>query len=160
MSSPLDVRLILVTAEPGDPADGDSYSGSPVEMLSSSVKSFYKYMEADSLRRNGRGSPFHRNLKDILDLCWPGLSLREQLHVTWYTNAVLCSALVSGGKVPKIIEDTCVTTYLAKQLDLLPQAFILALGGKAERRLKRNGIRVNYCAQHPSARLNTKPRES
>jgi hypothetical protein len=57
MASPDDIRLILVTAEPGDPADGDCYSGSPSDMLSSTVAAFYEYMLADSLRREGRGSP-------------------------------------------------------------------------------------------------------
>jgi hypothetical protein len=88
------------------------------------------------------------------------MALQEQLRLTWYTNAVLCSAHVSGGVVPRIIEDTCVTEYLAKQVDLLPQAFVMALGSKAERRLKRNGVRVDYCAQHPSARANTRPKDS
>jgi hypothetical protein len=32
------IRLVLVTAEPGDPADGESYQGSPAEMLRARVQ--------------------------------------------------------------------------------------------------------------------------
>jgi hypothetical protein len=34
----------------------------------------------------------------------------------------------------------------------LPQAFVLALGGKAARRMKKGGLRYDAQAHHPSAR--------
>jgi hypothetical protein len=155
-----DIRLALVTAEPGDPADGESYSGSPDQMFHESMSMFTRSLDEDGLRRGGQTAPFHKNLRKILDLCWPQDSFEDQLRKTWFTNAVLCSALVSGGSVPRAIEDTCVSAYLARQIDLLENAFVLTLGGKAEHRLQRNGVRVDFGAQHPSARPNTRPDES
>ena len=154
------IWLVIVTAEPGDPGSGESYSGTAEEMLNARLYLFKKFIQTDALARNGRKAPFHRNLRSILDLCWPGMSLDRQLASTWITNAVLCSARKSGGTVSRKIENACVSTYLKRQLQLLPNAYVLALGGKARERLKRGDVNVHGCAQHPSARQNTSPTQS
>lgn len=154
------VRLILVNAEPGDPADGERYEGPSTEWVSSHSEIVESMLEGDSLRRGGRPAPFHRNLRKILDLCWPGETLGEQLEKTWITNAVLCSAGISGGKVDRAVENTCVASYLTPQIEALPNAFVLALGGKAALRLRRQKVRIDGVAQHPSARPNTSPEVS
>lgn len=147
-----EVKLVLVTAEPGNPASNEHYEPPAETYVERHAALVGDFLEFDGLRRKGRPAPFHRNMRRILDACWPGVSLAEQLRRTWLTDAVLCSAPVSGGQVNQTVEDTCVQTYLAKQIDLLPDAFVVALGGKAERRMQRNDIRIDATAQHPSAR--------
>lgn len=154
------IRLILVNAEPGDPADDERYEEPSTEWVSSHSKIVEGMLENDSLRRGGRPAPFHRNLRKILNLCWPEVPLARQLEVTWITEAVLCSARASGGKVIKEVERTCVETYLAPQIGILSNAFVLALGGKAKARLRRQNLRIDGIAQHPSARASTKPEAS
>ena len=58
---------------------------------------------------------------------------------TWITEGVLCSAKVTTGRIPAGVERECAMRYLGQQLALLPRAFVIALGRKAERRLQRAG---------------------
>lgn len=134
-----EVKLVLVTAEPGDPLPGEVHSG---------IESTVAY----SLRGLREGvTPFHRNVCLILNLCFPNRSLNEQLRWTWRTNSVLCSAMEECGPVPRAVESTCMRRYLASQLALLPHALVAALGGKAQARLAREGIAF-FPALHPSSR--------
>jgi len=87
-----------------------------------------------------------------MDLCLPDMDVTEQFRLTWYTNAVKCSAHKSGGRIPGHVSDNCVNTYLKHELAALPNAFVIALGRKAERRMQRNGIKFDAFAFHPSAR--------
>ena len=153
--------LVLVTAEPGDPADGETYIATDVELMLRAVDSLGRSALGDGdMKRDGRPTPFHRNLRRILDFCWPGCTLDEQLQKTWITPTVLCSASISGGPVPSVVENACAKRYLLPQLQLLPDAFVLALGGKAGARLRRAGRRADAAAQHPSARPNSMPERS
>jgi hypothetical protein len=147
-----DVRLILVTAEPGDAVDGEKYEGDPATWIAANADIFFMAMSDDSLRRDGRLTPFHRNLKKLLDLCLPNMGLPEQLRLTWFTNTVKCAAKESGGSVPRIVEDTCVGSYLKREIAALPNGFVIALGDKAARRMRRHCIRIDAIALHPSAR--------
>lgn len=134
-----EVELVLITAEPGDPLPGEVHVG---------IESTVAY----SLRGLREGlTPFHRNICLILDLCFPDQTLDEQLRRTWRTNSVLCSATVECGPVPRAVESACMRRYLAPQLALLPHALVAALGGKAQRRLAREGIGF-FPALHPSSR--------
>ena len=128
-------------------------------MLSEHIKFFEELLDEDGLRRSGRPAPFHSKLKTILDLCWPGKSLEEQLRLTWITNSVKCSA-ASRGEIRREIEEKCVSSYVKREIEALPNAYVLALGGKAGKRLRAADVRVNGDAQHPSARPNTNPRAS
>lgn len=150
-----EVRLVLVTAEPADPADGESYSDDAQTLIEQHADYSAKVLKEDSLRRNGRAARFHRNLRRILELCWPTLSFEEQLQKTWYTDAVLCSAVKSGGKIDRRVEEECVRRYLAPQIDALAGAFVIALGGKAKVRMLRHGVRFDATAYHPSAQSST-----
>ena len=51
-----------------------------------------------------------------------------------------CSAQKVGGKVAREIEEACAAKYLKAELACLPNAYVLALGGKAQKRLKRAGV--------------------
>ncbi len=157
------VKLILVTAEPGSPSDGESYSeGDPEVMLRQHIEFFERIFREDGLRRGGRHAPFHSGLRTILDLCWPEpeMGLEEKLSLTWFTNAVKCPAATSGGKIPRGIEETCVSSYVKREIEALPNAYVLALGEKARKRLRAADVRVDGHAQHPSARRNTNPQAS
>jgi hypothetical protein len=156
----VDIRLILVTAEPGDPADGETYIGSPRDMVLQYSARAYTALESLNLRRGGRPAPFHKNLRLLIDLCWSEMTFPEQMRRTWITPAVLCSAPVSGGSVPRAVSERCAASYLRPQIDALPAAFVIALGSKAAERLRLCGARCDFVAQHPSARPNTKPLDS
>lgn len=147
-----DVRLIIVTAEPGDPPDAAGYRGTPADMVRNSLRIFHEAMANGGIERRGRPTPFHRNMRRILDAFWPDEPLETQLRKTWTTNAVLCPAEVSGGAHADHVERTCAHTYLARQLELFPTAFVLALGGKARDRMRAAGLRFDAVGLHPSAR--------
>jgi hypothetical protein len=156
-----DVKLVIVTAEPGDPPDDANYQGSAADMLHNSLRLFTEAMQRGGLDRPGRPTPFHRNMRQILDCFFPGQSLEEQLRETWTTNAVLCPAQVSGGPHLARVEAACTGTYLSRQLTLLDHAFVFALGNKARDRLIAAGLRFDSVGCHPSARVsNTDKRAS
>ena len=125
-----DVRLVLVVAEPGDPHVGESH---PAETPTGVVDSTSSY--AYRCFRDGKDQ-FHRNVRRILDMCFPGMSFDEQMRVTWITESVLCSAGAEGGSVPGPVTMECRRRYLEPQLRALPNAVVVALGSKAAKRLK------------------------
>jgi hypothetical protein len=135
-----DVRLVLLTAEPGNPLAGEAYHGSPLEMLEQAHGFNFDLVEHSRVRKD-RNFIFHRNLRLVLDLAWPGLSLERQLQRTWITDTYLCSARTEGGSVPTAAEQRCAGSYLRQQLALFPAAsLVIALGGKAKARADRIGI--------------------
>jgi len=147
-----DVKLVIVTAEPGDPPDDVNHPVNSIDMVHNSLRLFTEAMERGHIKKAGP-TPFHRNLLSILDYFFPHQNLNQKLKQTWTTNTVLCPARVSGGVHPKIVEMTCTTTYLAPQLTLLRNAFILVLGNKAANRLSAAGLRFDAVGRHPSARV-------
>jgi hypothetical protein len=145
-----DVQLVIITAEPSTPLKDDTYAGSPKKMISKELSLFEKYMRGHVADNKSRYFP---NLKEILDNFFgPNRSLDDKLKSTWFTTSVKCAAERTGGPVKRNIEIACTDLYLKRELGLLPNAFVLALGGKARDRLKRVGIYVNAWAHHPSAR--------
>lgn len=126
-----DVKLIIVTAEPGDPRAGEKQSVDADDLrgsLSRVCEFTYRQMEA-------RFSQYHANVRAVLDLCWPGLDLRNQMIRTWITESVLCSAPVTTGPAPHAPH--CGTEYLAAQLAIFPNTPVIALGRKAQQRTRR-----------------------
>jgi len=85
---------------------------------------------------------------DLLENLRPSLAPRAEL------------AGVSGGAVPKSVEKACGERYLLNMIVALPNAIVVALGGKAERRLRDLGRPANIVAQHPYARPNTRRERS
>lgn len=124
-----DVALVLVVAEPGDPHVGETHPHMPSAALESTVKHAYECL------RSGRDL-FHRNIRTILDLCWPDLALDAQLRRTWITESVLCSARSEGAALPMRVASECRARFLDRQLDVLPHALVAALGAKAQQRLR------------------------
>lgn len=133
---PSNVKLILVCAEPGDPHHEEHHEadGTLAGFIESTCSYSWQCLE-------NKKEQFHQNVRHILDLCWLGKSFHQQMRRTWRTNAVLCSAKLEGGHVPVQIERECVNRYLVRQLNLFSDARIIALGGKAQKRLKRAGVR-------------------
>lgn len=126
-----DVRLVLVFAEPGDPQPGEVYSNErPDEMIAAVTDTAYRCFS------NGQDL-FHRNVRWFLSQAFPGLTFDDQLRHTWLTEGRLCSFTEEvGGRKDR----RCADYYLARQLDALPNAKMVAAGGKAQeylRRLKR-----------------------
>lgn len=126
-----DVRLVLVCAEPGDPHVSEAYPehGTPDEQFASS----YEYV--CNCLRDGK-DVFHRNIRLIMDDCFPGLTFDEQLRYVWLTDSVKCSASREGGNIPVATARECCSRYLEREIALFPQAIIVALGRKAAKRLK------------------------
>jgi uracil-DNA glycosylase len=79
---------------------------------------------------------FHRNVRKILDMCFPGESFDVQMQKTWMTESLLCSAPKESGAVAASAWRACSTCYLKPQINLLPKAVVVALGSKAQTRLK------------------------
>lgn len=123
-----EIELILVFAEPGDPHDSESHTD---------IESAYHY--ACDCFKFGKDQ-FHRNVRAILDLCWPNMPFDEQMKKVWLTESVLCSASVECGSIPKQATLTCGSNFLLPQLQLLPEALIVGLGSKAQSRLSAIGV--------------------
>jgi len=124
-----EVALVLVVAEPGDPHFAEAHPAEPEAALGSTYAYAYRCF------RDGKDL-FHRNVRAILDLCFPGMTFDEQMRRTWLTESVLCSALKEGGSVRGAVGTACRSRYLARQLALLPNAVVAALGSKAAVRMK------------------------
>ena len=126
-----DIELVLLVAEPGNPQPGESHviTGNAREDLQKICAYVYQHYE------NGTDL-FHRNIRYILNICWPGLDLYQQLKKTWVTETYLCSAPVETGPVRRASERVCAATYLDPELRLLEGRTIVALGGKSQRRSK------------------------
>ncbi len=85
LSTIADVQLVLVTAEPGDPHPTERYPvGPPQAILEAACRHAY-----DSYA-NGKDL-FHRNVRSILDRCFPGMPFAQQLRRAWLVDAYLCS---------------------------------------------------------------------
>ncbi len=135
IGEPEEVRLVLVCAEPGDPHASESHvgDGSPAGRLSS-VSSYTWACFA-----HGKDQ-FHRNIRELLNLCWPRLMFEQQMRKTWITDSVLCSASRECGPVGRRMEQECAKRYLAPQVRKFQGALVVALGRKADERLRRAGI--------------------
>jgi hypothetical protein len=126
-----DVALVLCIAEPGEPSNTADAQPSTVACEVPPLVA-----ESTGAAFRDRPSAFHSNVRFLLECCWPGISFEEKLRRSWITEGVLCSATVTTGRVAVSVERECARRYLAAELRLLSNAFVIALGRKAERRLK------------------------
>lgn len=137
-----DVRLVLVVAEPGDPHEGESHPAEPAAALESTFQYSYRCLQTGK-------DLYHRNIRRILDMCFPGMSFDEQMRRTWKTESVLCSAAKEGGAVPRVVEQACRTRFLERQLELFANAIVAALGAKAAKRLRGRTFVPAFAAAPP-----------
>ena len=128
-----EIRLVMVLAEPADPASNEDYSskGREMELAFAYAEKCYLYCGADG----------HDNVRKIVHSCFPSLKLLDAMRKVWITESVLCSALTSGGNIRVACVDRCGSDYLGPQLQLLlkanPNAIVAAMGSKAIARLNR-----------------------
>jgi len=136
-----EVRLVLECAEPGDPHSSEAHEndGSPEGQLASVNRYAWECFST------GRDL-FHRNVRTLLNHCWPEATFEEQMQRTWITDSVLCSALKECGPVQRSMERECAERFLVPQLNQFPDAVVVALGRKAAGRLSRAGIKGFECA--------------
>lgn len=129
-----EVELVLVYAEPGDPGTNEVHTGmeSVLKIAMTPVAGI-------------KNSLFHANLQHILNLCWPNMEPARQMRRVWMTESVLCSAEKPTGYIPVGIVRECGERYLLRQLKLFPSALVVALGNKAQNRLRMIGY-TNFLA--------------
>jgi hypothetical protein len=131
----VDVKVILVCAEPGDPHPEECHEadGTAEGRLDSACHYAWECFA------HGKDQ-FHRNIRNILDMIWPELSFREQMNKTWITDSVLCSAKTEGGSIPRKVVQECTKRYLKNQIMMFANAKVVALGKKAQSRLMQANI--------------------
>ena len=126
-----EVQVVIVVAEPGDPfsSDRSGHDVSPRELMAQTCRATFENYDAGK-------NLFHRNVRFLLNRILGVMPLEKQLVRTWITESMLCSAPVETGIVPFKVTRECGERYLAKQLVLLNRCPIVALGGKAQQRVK------------------------
>ncbi len=127
-----EVEVVILFAEPGNPYGSDPFSPAQSSRRLLSQASRYTFGH-----HRGGTDLFHRNLRLMLDLIFPGFQFEDQLKRAWITETYLCSAPRESGNVPSNAERGCADRYLAKQLALFEGLPVIALGGKAQKRAKR-----------------------
>jgi hypothetical protein len=127
-----DVEVVMVFAEPGRPYDGERFevSTDPKETVHSLAVHAHHHV-------SGGTELFHRNIRRFLDRLYPTLTFDQQLRHAWLTEGRLCSI---DDEIGDARDDTCARHYLSRQLQLLPNAVVVAFGGKAQRYLRRLGM--------------------
>lgn len=128
-----EVDVIMVFAEPGHPHTDEVYdtNSTPIEILESGLRHVYHcYKSTTDL--------FHRNVRWFMSEIYPDLSFDDQLRRIWLTEGRLCSIDVEIGSTK---DRTCAFQYLNRQLNLFPNATIVAFGGKAKYYLR--GLNVD-----------------
>jgi len=125
-----EVEVVFIVAEPGDPHPSEAYEAeaSPFEKLSRVYQYVYQCFETGH-------DQFHRNVRDILRLCWPHLAFHEHMRRVWITESLLCSAAREGGYVLASVHRQCYGQYLKRQLAVLSGRTVVALGKKAQDRV-------------------------
>ena len=126
-----EVQVVIVVAEPGDPflSNRSGHDVSPRELMAQTCRATFENYDAGK-------NLFHRNVRFLLNRILGVMPLEKQLVRTWITESMLCSAPVETGIVPFKVTRECGERYLAKQLVLLNRCPIVALGGKAQQRVK------------------------
>lgn len=124
-----DVELVMVFSEPGHPHADESHNTDldPLGTLDSGLRHTYHCYKT-------RTDPFHRNVRWFMSQLYPDLSFDDQLRHVWLTEGRLCSIDVEIGATK---DRTCADHYLARQLELLPNATVVAFGSKAKHYLRR-----------------------
>ena len=141
---PKEVEVVMVFSEPGDPHEDESYDAdlAPQGLLRSAMRHTYNCFHSHA-------DPFHKNVRWFMSEIYPDLTFDQQLHHTWLTEGRLCSIGKESGSTK---DRTCASHYLAQQIEMLPNAVVVAFGvTKGQPDL--SGIGIDFIpALHPSAR--------
>lgn len=139
--APEDVEVIMVFSEPGHPHPGESYDeslGPDGLMAACTSHAYHSFKDGTDL--------FHRNVRWFISQLYTELTFDEQLKRVWLTEGRLCSIDVEIGNTK---DRTCAANYLVEQIRLLPNATVVAFGGKAKHYL--NGLGVDFIAAYSLA---------
>lgn len=120
-----EVQLVMILMEPtmpgGKPANGGIWSA---------------LEDAKDAYLNER-SVGHQRVRRILRNSFPGLSLpKDVMRRVWITESVLCSKPETGIRDRHV--QACVTRYLVRQLELIPNAIIAAMEVETYRRVSKH----------------------
>lgn len=140
-----DVELVMVFAEPGHPHPGEIYDSTdnPDTLLENGMHHAYESFA------NGTDL-FHRNVRWFMGQLYPDLTFDEQLRYVWLTDGRLCSI---DNEIGGQRDHRCAERYLRTELEMLPNATVVAFGGKAHdyvRRLKVEHVKA-YALAPPGA---------
>lgn len=141
--------MVLVFAEPGAPHAGEAYDQCETEddFMEAALSHAYTAFS------NGQDL-MHKNTRWLMDQAFPGLAFDEQLRHVWLTESRFCSLDEELGSCSNRL---CANEHLAAQLALMPNARVVALGGKAAQRISQaaSGFRKAYAVAPPGC--NHKP---
>ena len=151
-----DVRVVLLLGEPGPPYSREQY-GDGADLLEETCQHTFACLDRPD-------DQMHKNLRYVLDQIFPGFILRDQLRSAWITETYLCSPPTALASVDASCERECADRYLGKQLQLFRHLPVIALGGKAQSRVKRTRVEVpnliNAWSVSPPGANRPKARES
>lgn len=119
-----DVEVVMVFAEPGhpNPAEGYDPAASPINLLESgALRTYHAFASGLDL--------FHRNVRWFMSQLYPELTFEQQLQHVWLTEGRLCSI---NNEIGSTRDHRCAQHYLRAQLQMLPNATVVAFGGKAQ----------------------------
>ena len=163
---PEKVKVVFVIAEPSQPKV-QPLGDVPNEALLEKV-----YQQSTNNLRVGH-ERHHTNLKDgVLQRFFPNSSFDELMRRSFVTCSVYCSnpkPFDSSADPPKDVQERCGKLHLIEVLKKFPHAEIVALGGKADRRLANlvaavpdapRNIHERIRAAHPMARPKDHPVDS
>ena len=118
-----EVEVVMIFAEPGRPHGGETYDdGDPLNYMMQGIQHTYDCFA------NGTDL-FHQNTRWFLSQLYPQMNFDEQLKYVWMTEGRLCSI---ANEIGKMNDRTCANYYLARQLELLPNATVVAFGKKTQ----------------------------
>ena len=117
----------MVFSEPGHPQPGEGHNAelAPRDLLRSAMQHTYNCYRSQV-------DQFHNNVRWFLSELYPSLTFDQQLRHAWLTEGRLCSI---ENEIGSTTDPTCASHYLVRQLRLLPNAVVVAFGGKAQRYL-------------------------
>ena len=152
--------MVMVFAETGHPYGHETYdpAAEPEALLMEGVRDTHACFATGQ-------DLFHRNVRWFLSRLFPGLPFERQLRRAWLTEGRLCSVASEIGGTK---DRRCASHHLVHQLALLPNATVVAFGGKAKNYMKMiGGDRLpasalsppgcNFVAARPSWRLPSPP---
>lgn len=127
-----DVELVMVFAEPGHPHPDEVYNPAdrPDTLLENGMRHAYESFA------NGTDL-FHRNVRWFMGQLYPNLTFDEQLRHVWLTEGRLCSI---DNEIGGLRDHRCAERYLRGELELLPNATVVAFGGKAHDYVRRLNV--------------------
>ena len=121
--------MIMVFAEPGHAHGVERYdpASSPEDMAMQTVEYTFQCF------KHGKDL-FHGNTRWFMDQIWPDISFDGQLEKVWLTESRLCSI---SDEIGHFRDEHCTATYLVKQIELMPDACVIAFGGKSQKNIRK-----------------------